>query len=62
MVLLSSTKLTIQGAMGEGTSVVGSEDDERVLRDANLLHRVEKLADLVIHVFDEGNVRSPFLG
>ena len=47
--------------MGQGASVVGGKDDEGVLCDAQFLYGVKELADLVVHVLDEGDVGGALL-
>ena len=44
MVLLAPAKLSVEGAVRDGASVVGGKDDEGVLGDAQFLDRVEELA------------------
>ena len=59
--LLAPAKLSVEGAVGQGASVVGGKDDEGVLCDAQFLDGVEELADFVVHVLDEGDVGGALL-
>ena len=61
MVLFAAPQLAVQGAVREGTSVVGGEHDEGVVGYAGILNGGEKLADLIIHVLDEGDVGGALL-
>ena len=59
----SLVKYTVE-SLDEGGSVVGSENDERVLAQAQVVERAEQSADVVVHVGYKGlialRVHRPF--
>ena len=61
MILLPSTQLTIECAMRNGTPVIRGKYNQRILGDAQLLKRIHKFTNLMIHVLHKGHIGRPLL-
>ena len=60
MTLLSVAPGIVVLGMGQRTSVVGGEDDDRVLPQTALVERLQDLSDVMIKMLDKGHIHGAF--